>query len=91
MGTGVVAALVDSHFFSLFPGKEGVLAGGAVVLCFTLAESFFLLKEFPADLAQELGSLLAVIVVEVGMGCLAGGAVGVFGYPRGAGAVLYWG
>jgi len=25
-------------------------------------------KEFPADLAEELGSLLAVIVVEVGMG-----------------------
>ncbi|MEI9477205.1 MAG: HNH endonuclease family protein, partial [Deltaproteobacteria bacterium] len=33
--------------------------------------------------AQELGSLLAVIVVEVGMGRLAGGAAGAFRNPRG--------
>ena len=32
MGTGIVAALVDGHFFSLFPGEEGVVAVGAVVL-----------------------------------------------------------
>jgi len=68
-----------------------MLAVGAVVLCFTWAESFLLLEEFPADLTQELRSLLAVIVVEVGMGRLAGGAVGGFRYPRGAGPVLYWG
>jgi hypothetical protein len=91
MGTGVVAALVDSHFFSLFPGEEGVLAVGAVVLCFTLAESFFLLKEFAAEFAEELGSLLAVIVVEVGMGGMAGGAAGEFRDPRGAGPVFYRG
>jgi hypothetical protein len=90
MGAGIVAALVDGHFFSLFPGEEGVLAVGAVVLCLALAESFLLLKEFPADLAQELGSLLAVVVVEVDMGRLAGGAVGVLGNPRGAGPVFYW-
>jgi hypothetical protein len=57
---------VDGHF-SLFPGEEGALAVGAVVLGFTFAESFLLLKEFAADLAEELGSLLAVVVVEVGM------------------------
>jgi len=91
MGTGIVAALVDGHFFSLFPGKEGVLAVGAVVLCLTLAEPFLLLKPFPADLAQELGVLLAVIVVEVGMGRLAGGAAGALRYPRGAGPVFYRG
>ena len=91
MGTGIVAALVDGHFFSLFPGKEGVLAIGAVILCLALAEPFHLLKPFPADLAQELGSLLAVIVVEVGMGRLAGGAAGALRDPRGAGPVFYRG
>ena len=89
MGAGIVAALIDGHFFSLFPGEEGVLAVGAVVLCFSLAESFLLLKPFPADLAQELGVLLAVIVVEVGMGCLAGGAAGALRDPRGPGPVFY--
>ena len=67
MGTGIVATLVDGHFFSLLPGEEGVVAVGAVVLAFSLAESFLLLKELAADLAEELGSLLAVVVVEVGM------------------------
>jgi hypothetical protein len=89
MGTGIVTALVDGHFFSLFPGEEGVLAVGAAVLCFALTESFFLLKPFPADLAQELRSLFAVIVVEVGMGRLAGGAAGALRDPRGAGPVFY--
>jgi len=89
MGTGIVAALVDGHFFSLFPGEEGMVAVGAVVLCFTLAEPFLLLKPFAADFAQELGSLLAVIVVEVGMGRLAGGAAGALRDPRGAGPVFY--
>jgi hypothetical protein len=91
MGAGVVAALVDGHFFSLFPGEEGVLAVGAVVLGFTLAESFFQLKEFTADLAEELGSLLAIVVVEVVMRGLAGGAAGALRDPRGAGPVFYWG
>jgi len=91
MGTGIVTALVDGHFFSLFPGEEGVLAVGAVVLCLALAEPFFLLKPLSADLAQELGSLVAVIVVEVGMGRLAGGAVGGFRDPRRASPVFYWG
>ena len=91
MGTGVVAALVDGHFFSLFPGEEGVLAVGAVVLGFTLAESFLLLKEFAADLAEELRSLLAVVVVEVGMRCLAGEAAGALRDSGGAGPVPYRG
>jgi hypothetical protein len=89
MGTSIVTALVDRHFFSLFPREEGVLAIGAVILCLALAEPFHLLKPFPADLAQELGSLLAVIVVEVGMGRLAGGAAGAFRNPRGVGPVFY--
>ena len=88
MGAGIVAAPVDGHFFSLFPGEEGVLAVGAVVLGFTLAESFLLLKEFAADLAEELGSFLAVVVVEVGMRCLAGGAVGGRRDARGAGRIF---
>jgi hypothetical protein len=91
MGTGIVAALIDGHFFFLFPGEEGVLAVGAVVLGFSLAESFFLLKELSADLAEELGSLFAVVVVEIGMRRLAGGAAGGFRDPRGAGPVVYWG
>jgi len=32
------------------------------------------LKELPADLARELGSLLAVSVIEKNIGCLAAGA-----------------
>jgi len=91
MGTGVVAALINGHFFFLFPGEEGVLAVGAVVLGFSLAESFLLLKEFTADLAEELRSLLAVVVVEVGMRCLAGGAAGALRDSGGAGPVPYWG
>lgn len=91
MGAVVIAALVDGHFFSLFPGEEGVLAVGAVILGFSLAESFFLLKELAADLAEELRSFLAVVVVEVGMRGLAGGAAGAFRDPRGASPVPYWG
>ena len=91
MGTGIVAALVDGHLFSLFPGEEGVLAVRAVVLCLPLTEAFLLLKALSADLAQELGSLLAVVVVEVGMRRLAGGAAGALRDPRGAGPVFYGG
>ena len=91
MGTGVVAALINGHFFSLFPGEEGVLAVGAVVFCFALRESFLLLKEFAADLAEELGSLLDVVVVEVGRRGLAGGAAGTLRDSRGVGPVPYWG
>ena len=91
MGTGIVTALVDGHFFSLFPGEESAVAVKAVVLGFALAESFFLLKEFAADLAEELGSLLAVVGVEVDMRGLAGGAAGAFRDPRGAGPIFYWG
>jgi len=90
MGTGIVTALIDGRFFSLFPGEEGVLAVGAVVLGLVLAEPFFLLKEFAADFTQELGSFFAVIVVEVGLGCLAGGAAGAVWDPRG-GPVFYGG
>ena len=89
MGTGIVAALIEGDFFSLFPGEEGMVAIGAVVLCFALAEPFLLLKPLSADLAQELGSLFAVIVVEVGMGCLAGGAAGALRDPGGASPVFY--
>ena len=93
MGTGVVTALVDGHFFSLFPCEESVVAVGAVVLCLALAESRASagLKPFCTDLAQELRSFLAVIVVEVVMGCLAARAAGVLRDPRGAGPVFYGG
>jgi hypothetical protein len=91
MGTGIVTALVEGYFFSLFPGEEGVVAVGAVVFGLCLAEPFFLLEEFPADLAEELGSFLAVVGVEVDMRRLAGGAVGVLRDPRGAGPIFYWG
>lgn len=89
MGTGVVAALVDGHFFFLFPGEESVLAVGVVVLGFPFAESFLLLKELAADLAEELRSFHAVVVGEVVMGCLTGGAAGGLRNPRGAGPIFY--
>ena len=91
MGTGIVTALVNGHFLSELPGEEGALAVGAVVLCLALAEPFLLLKPLTTDLAQELRSFLAVIVVEVVMGRLAGGAAGALRDPRGAGPVFYGG
>jgi hypothetical protein len=91
MRAGIVAALVDGHFLSLLPGEEGVVTIGAVVFSLIRAESFFLLKEFAADLAEELRSLLAVVVVEIGMRRLAGGAAGTLRDPRGVGSVPYWG
>ncbi len=51
MRASVVTALIDGHFFSLFPGEEGVLAVGAVILGLSLAEPFLLLKPFSTDLA----------------------------------------
>ena len=90
METGIITAFIDGHFFSLFPGEEGVVAVGAVVLCSVRAEPFFLLKPFPADLAQQLGSFFAVIVVEIGMGCLAGRAADALRNPRGASSVFHW-
>jgi hypothetical protein len=91
MRAGIVTALVDSHILSVLPGEEGALAVGAVVLCLSLAEPFLLLKPFSTDLAQELRSFLAVIVVEVVMGCLAARATGALRDPRGAGSVFYGG
>jgi len=91
MKAGIVTAFVDRHFFSLLPGEEGVVTVGEVVLCLTLAEPFLLLKPLSADLAQELGSLLAVIVVEISMGRLAGGAARALRDPRGAGPAFYGG
>ena len=89
MGAGVVTTLVDGNLFSLFPGEEGVLAVGAVVFGLSWAETFFLLEEMSANLAKELGSFFAVIVVEIGMRGLAGGAAGGLRDARGAGPVLY--
>ena len=62
--TGIVAAFVDGDLFSLLPGEQGMKAVGAVVLGLPL-ESSLHLKEFAADLAQKLGPLLPVVVVEV--------------------------
>jgi hypothetical protein len=91
MRAGIVTALVDGYLLSMLPGEEGVLAVGAVVLCLSVAEPFLLLKPFSTDLAQELRSFLAVIVVEVVMGCLAARAAGALRDPRGAGPVFYGG
>jgi hypothetical protein len=91
MRAGIVTALVNGHFLSVLPGEQGVLAVGAVVLCLALAEPFLLLKPFSTDLAQELRSFLAVIVVEVVMGRLAARAAGALRDPRGTGSVFYGG
>ncbi len=68
-----------------------MLAVRTVVSGLTMAESFFLLKEFSADLAQELEPFLSIVVVEIGMGCLAGRAAGMFRNTRRTGSVFYRG
>jgi hypothetical protein len=90
METGIVTAFVDGHLFSLFPGKEGMLAVGTIIGgLWALAESLLQLEELPADLAQELGLFLAVIVVQVVMGGIAAGTPDTLRHPEGTGSVLY--
>jgi hypothetical protein len=91
VGTGIVTAFVDGHLFPLFPGKEGMLAVGTIIGGLSaLAEPLFQLEELPADLAQELGSLLPVIVVQVVMGSIAAETPDTLRHPNGTRPVLYW-
>jgi hypothetical protein len=71
MGTGIVAALVDRHFFLLFPGKQGMAAVRAVVLgLFSLLESLDHLKKGVTDLASKLSPFDSIVVVEIAMGSI---------------------
>jgi hypothetical protein len=68
----IVAALVDRHFFLLFPGKEGMVTVRAEVLgLFSLLESLVHLKEGVTDLASKLSSFDSIVVVEIAMGSIA--------------------
>lgn len=67
MRTVIVTAFVDSDLFTLFPGKERIMAiraeeiGNAV-----LTESLVNLKQIFTDLASELRPLDAVVIVDIG-------------------------
>ena len=54
-----------------------MVAVGAVIFCFSLV-SPVQLEEMATDLAHQLRSLFAVIVIEVVMGSTAAGASGMF-------------
>jgi hypothetical protein len=90
MGTGIVAALGDRHFFLLFPGKEGMAAVRAVVLgLFSLLESLAHLEKGVTDLASKLSPINPIVVVEVAMGSLTTGTDHLFRHTGRGGAILH--
>jgi hypothetical protein len=90
MGTGIIAALVDRHFFSLFPGKEGMVAVRAVVLgLFSLLESLIGLKKGVTDLASKLSSFDPIVVVEIAMGSITTGTDNLLRHTGRGGAILH--
>jgi len=78
----IIAALVDGDLFPLFPGKQRMVAVGAVILCFhSLLVSPVQLEQVITHLAQKLGSLFAIVVIEIVMGCATAGTTGMLRYP----------
>jgi hypothetical protein len=90
MGAGIVAALVDRHFFLLFPSKQGMVAVRAVVLSlFSLLESLAHLKKGVTGLASELSSFDSIVVVEIAMGSITRGTDNLLRHTGRCGAILY--
>jgi hypothetical protein len=81
--TMVIAALVEGNLFSLFPGKQCMVAVGAVILRFSLV-SPVQLEEVATHLAHQLSSFFAVVVIEIVMGSAAAGTSGMFRHSGGA-------
>jgi hypothetical protein len=89
MRTMIIAALIDGNLFSLFPGKEGMVAVRAIVLgLFSLLESLTGLKEGVTDLASKLSPFASIVVVEIGMGSMATGTDHLFRHTGRAGAIF---
>lgn len=74
-----VAAFVNGDLRLFLPSEKGVLAMGAKEIGFvTVAKPFAELGQLTANLAANLGFFLAVVVVEVNVGCVAMKAGGYF-------------
>jgi hypothetical protein len=90
MGTGIVAALVDRHIFSLFPSKQGMVAVRAVVLgLFSLLESLVYLKKGVTDLASKLSSFDPIVVIEIAMGSMTTGTDNLLRHTGRGGAIRH--
>jgi hypothetical protein len=86
----IIAALVEGDLFSLFPGKQGMVAVRAVVLgLFSLLESLVHLKESVTDLALKLSPFEPIVVIEIAMGSIAAGTDHLLRHRGRAGAILY--
>lgn len=78
----IIAALVDGDLFPLFPGKQRMVAVGAVILRFhSPLASPVQLEQVITHLALQLGSLFAIVVIEIAMGCATAGTTGMLRYP----------
>ena len=63
-----VGTFINSDFPALLPGIHGMSAIGAEILCFLVfAKPPFKLKQTAADLALKLGTLAAVVVIDINM------------------------
>ena len=88
--TMIIAALVEGDFFSLFPGKQGMVTVRAVVLgLFSLLESLIRLKKGVTDLASKLSSFDPIVVVEIAMGSMTTGTDNLFRYTGRGGTILH--
>ena len=88
--TMIIAALVEGDFFSLFPGKQGMVTVRAVVLgLFSLLESLTHLKKGVTDLASKLSPFDPIVVVEIAMGSIATGTDNLFRHTGRGGAISH--
>jgi hypothetical protein len=72
MGAVIVTAFINSNLFTFLPLKEGMMAIRAEVFRFIIfTEPLVKLKQVVTDLAFELSSFIAVVVVDIDMRSLA--------------------
>ena len=66
MGAVIVTAFINSNFFTFFPLKERMMAIRAEVFGFIVfTEPLVKLKQVVTDLAFELSSFIAIVVVDI--------------------------
>jgi hypothetical protein len=86
----IIAALVEGDFFSLFPGKQGMVTVRAVVLgLFPLLESLTQLKKGVTDLASQLSPFDPIVVVEIVVGSPATGTGNPFRHTGRGGTISH--
>jgi hypothetical protein len=87
----IVGAFVDGYFLLNFPAEERQSAMGTEELRFSVVpEAVPDLEEKAANLASDLRAFLAVVEVEIIVGCLAAEADHLFRYPWGIAMRLNW-